>query len=160
MTCEKASEVISDYIDGLLPHHTRCEYETHISSCAKCALELDETRRVLSSLSLLAVRDSSVDLWPALRTAIMERGRPTSLWRFLLRPVIAAPVAAVVTALAVIMALPSHTELPKVRKSASVSYYGHYITAHTQFQRHKVFVDPDVTFVAAELEKARLTDSD
>lgn len=160
MNCEKAIEITSDYIDGLLPYHTRCEYEAHINNCAKCAYELDEMRKMLSSLSSLAVRGSSVDLWPAIRAVIIERGQKMSIWRFLLRPVIVAPAAAFAAALAVMIALPNLTKQPDARRSVSMPEYGHYINVHAQSQLHNAFVDPDLTLVAAELERARLTDAD
>jgi anti-sigma factor RsiW len=156
MNCKKASEITSDYIDGCLPHHAQSEYEAHISRCAECAAELDEMRRMLSSLSSLAVRDSSVDMWPGLRTVIMERGRPRPVWHFLLRPVIAAPAAALAAVLAAMLVLPAQMETPNVRSTVSMPEYGHYITAHSRFQRQQAFADPDISFAAAELEKARV----
>jgi len=154
MNCKKACEITSDYIDGCLPHHSRCEYEAHISRCPECAAELDEMRRVLSALSSLSVRGSSVDCWPALRTIIVERGTPRPVWHFLLRPMVAAPAAALAAVLGALLVLPAHVQEPPGRSPASMPEYGHYIAAHARLQRQQAFADPDVTFVAAELEKA------
>jgi len=156
MNCKNACNITSDYIDGCLPPQARCEYEAHISQCPECAAEHDEMRRMLSALSSLSVRGSSVDCWPALRAIIVERGRPRPVWHFLLRPVIAAPAAALAAVLTVMLVLPAQMQTPDMSSSASMSEYGHYITAHARFQRQQAFADPDVTFVAVELERARV----
>jgi len=160
MNCRKVRNITSDYIDGCLPHHTRCEYEAHISRCRECANELDATRRMLSSLSSLAVRGSSVELWPRLSAVIAEQARPRTVWRLLVRPVIAAPAAALATALIIMLFLPTRTMTPAAYRAVSALEYAHYITAHARSQPRHTFVDPDVSFAAAELERARLTDSD
>ncbi|MGC8863190.1 MAG: anti-sigma factor family protein [Armatimonadota bacterium] len=159
MNCSRARKNISDYIDGSLPHRSRCEYEAHISRCRECANELDATRKMLSSLSSLAVRGSSVDLWPRLSQAILEPVSPGPFWRLLVRPVVAAPAAALAAALAVMLFLPTQRMTPPSDVSVAIPEYAHYIAAHARSQRQQVFADPDVSFVAAELERARLIDA-
>ncbi len=156
MNCKKAREITSDYIDGSLPHHTRCAYEEHITRCSQCAMELDGMREMLSTLSSLSTRGCPVDCWPAIRGELAEQGRPWSGWQFLLRPVVVAPTAALAAVLAALLVMPAQMQMSD-RSPASMMEYGHYITAHAGAQRQQAFADPDVTFVAAELEKARVT---
>ena len=66
----------------------------------------------------------------------------------------AAPVFAAAVLLAVLLILPGQMGQGPGLSPAAVPEYGRYITAHAGLQQRQAFADPDVTFVAAELEKA------
>jgi hypothetical protein len=157
MNCNKACEVISDYISGHLPHDVRRRYEAHVGECMECAGELDEMRAIIGSLKSLGDCSMPVDCWPAIRARVEDHARARPVWPRLLRPIVAAPAFAVALLVAAVMIFTGPVSEPPGQSPASMPEYGHYITAHAGVQREQAFSDPDVTFVAADLEKASLT---
>jgi len=157
MKCKRASELISDYLDGRLAEPARQEFESHLADCSYCASEVEAASELLASLSSLSGRRSPVDCWSGVRAAISAHQRAaTPWWHWVVRPVVAAPAAAVAVALAVFLMWPSGN-VPMASDKASE--YSYYIGAHSHLQRQQTFADPDVVFVGAELQKASLVAS-
>jgi anti-sigma factor RsiW len=156
MNCKKICEITADYVSDCLPRDAKRQYEAHVVCCKECAAELDAMRGMIASLGSLGGKASPVDCWPAIRERVAREACPKPILQRLLRPVIAAPVFAAVLLLAALLVAPwQMNDLPK-QSPASVPNYSRYISAHARVQRGQAFTDPDVTFAAAELEKASL----
>ncbi len=153
MNCGKARERISDYLDGRLSEEHLSEFELHIRGCAECAGELDEMRRMVTALRSLAVPRAPIDLWPQVREGIRTAENLIPIWGIFARPVFMAPVLAVAAAVAVMLILPQPKPLPEKPIKLSASEYRHYLTEHMRFQK-RMFVDPEVSFIAVELDRA------
>ncbi|WP_020574632.1 anti-sigma factor family protein [Actinopolymorpha alba] len=61
------NDLLSDYVEGLLPDHSRAAVEAHLAGCAECSLALDALR----DLQVL-LRQAGVDA-PTMPTAVGER---------------------------------------------------------------------------------------
>lgn len=155
MSCDEASGLISEYLDGCLAKPALVEFERHIYECDRCSAELRATQDMIASLRSLSERGTPVDCWFHVRGCIAAGVRVESLWRYwLMRPMMAAPALAVMLLLALLFVWPAFAPNQPARDIVSVPEYGHYIAAHSGAQRQRTFADPDVTFIAAELEKA------
>lgn len=152
MNCKKIREITADYVSGCLPSATRRLYEDHIAGCDECADELNYMSAMIASLGRLGERRSPVDCWPSIRERIAREARPKPFIWNLFRPVLAAPIFAVFVLLVVLVVSGQLGQSPQ--SPESIPGYSVYLTAHARAQRVQAFSDPDVTFVAAELENA------
>lgn len=154
MKCKKATDLICGYIDDCLSPPLRCEFEAHTQECPECRAELAATEDMLSCLGSLSCRQAPVDCWDGVRERISSP-QPRSAWgSWFLRPVLAAPALAAALLLGGFLFWPANVVEPVGQSPASIPEYSHYIAAHSRLQRQQAFTDPDVTFVAAELETA------
>ncbi len=158
MNCEKAANLISDYLDGHLAAGACSEFQSHIDRCDKCASEVEHTRSMVKELSSLGGWKSPVDCWDHVRRHAVQ-SRPQPLWRtYLLRPVAAVPAFAAVLLLAVLLVWPRPIDEPaRTQGAVSVPEYTRYVSEHSRLQSQEAFTDPVVTFVTAELETAELS---
>ena len=156
MDCKTALSLISDYLDGLLQGTQKELFEAHIASCLKCACELNEARDKLVSLASLSARKSPVDCWSQVRIAIIAQSeRNVQWWRWVLRPVVAAPIVTVAAVLALFLLWPMQQNQPAPDKSMAPEY-AYYIGAHSRAHVPLAFADSDAAFVRAEIQKASL----
>ena len=154
MRCKDAAGSMSDYLAGSLAETAAAELESHLACCPACAAEVSRTRRRVASLTSLSGERSPIDLWAGARARIMAAQTVKALWwRWVIRPVVAAPTAAVMALLALFILWPS-PDAPMDK--AFAPEYTYYIGAHSHLQRQQAFVDPDVVFVGAELQKSSL----
>lgn len=150
MKCARASELISDYIDGRLSPASQVELGIHLESCPNCAAELKFTRSMLRDLAGLAQRETGLSIWPGVSEAI--RGRQfekTARWRVLFKPAAYAPALALALILAALTLGPE----PMPRESV----YRSYISAHSQLQSAQPLTDRDFDSAVGELEHAVFT---
>ena len=157
MSCKRVSGLISDYVDGNLAGPVRAELESHLESCAQCSSELNATRKMLASLAGLGGLQSPIDCWSGVqgRVAAIDAGR-SPWWRWVLRPVVAAPAVAAMALLALFLMWPVAEQVPMASDRAYAPEYSYYIGAHSHLQRKQAFADPDTVFIKAELQKATL----
>lgn len=152
MRCAKASDMLSDYLDGRLSPASQVELGIHLESCPRCAADLNFTRSMLEDLAGLATRDTGLDLWPGISAAIRSAEREKSLWRRLLvRPAAYAP------ALALALVLAALTLGPEPGPGPTDSVYKAYISAHSQLQSAQPLTDRDFDSALGELEHAVYT---
>lgn len=157
MNCEKMAELMSDYVDGCLSGQDCSDLETHLTVCRNCREHLESIRAVVTSLKHLAGCRCPVDCWPDVRRRVLDRSHVKPAWHgLLLRPAVAVPAAVGAAVLALILAWPAHIEEPAAQDLLSPPEYARYIGAHSAVQSRQMLTDPDVTFIAAELEKAAL----
>ncbi len=158
MNCKYVSKVLSEYVDGNLTEAEAGEIESHVQGCEACAAELEATENLVASLAGLGRLRSPVDSWSGVQARIVAMDTAhTQWWRWVLRPVVAAPAAAAIALLALYVIWPAGERTDAKLDRALASEYSHYISAHSDLQRRQMFVDPDAVFVKAELQKASLS---
>ncbi len=47
LTCKEVVELISDYIEGTLPEHTRRQLEEHLAGCDGCTHYVEQMRETI-----------------------------------------------------------------------------------------------------------------
>jgi anti-sigma factor RsiW len=158
MKCKKAVGMISDYIDGTLSGIARREIELHLAECSDCNAEVEATRDLVSRLSSLSCSDNAVDCWSGVKEKIACKRMAIPWWSGrLFRPVFAAPAFALVAILAFVLMWSGRGPFAPSPAASPPPEYASYISAHLRVQRMQAFNDPDVPFIAAELEKASLS---
>ena len=157
MKCKKAVGMISDYIDDTLSGVSRQEIEMHLAECPDCTAEVEATRKLVGGLSSLSCSENPVDCWAGVKEKIARRRMVRPWWSGgLFRPAYAAPAFALVAILAFLLIWPLRGPFGTPRAASPPPEYASYISAHLRVQRMQAFNDPDVPFIAAELEKASL----
>lgn len=154
MNCRQVGRLICEYIGGCLPSAVSREVEAHLRECPACRREVQCAEEMVSCLNSLSCHKAPMDCWPGVREMIAERESQRSGWfAWIARPVMAAPALAAAVLLAVLLLWPSAVREPS-RAPEAIPGYSHYVTAHSRAQQRQAFTDPDVVFIAAELEKA------
>lgn len=157
MNCRYATGLISEYVDGTLADSVKAELELHFDECAACTAEVAATRRIVASLGSLGGQRSPVDFRAGVQARVIavEQAR-APWWRWVFRPIVAAPAAAVMAILALLLVWPIADQAPMATDKAYAPEYSYYIGAHSHLQRRQAFADADTIFAKAELQKASL----
>jgi RNA polymerase sigma-70 factor (ECF subfamily) len=71
LVCREFVELVTDYLDGVLPEGERIRFEAHLAECDGCAGYLEDTRRLVGSLH--EVSEPPAD--PATRQALLRAFR-------------------------------------------------------------------------------------
>jgi anti-sigma factor RsiW len=53
LTCKEIVELVTDYIEGVLPIEMRSRFDQHLSVCHPCVVYLDQMRRTIATLGRL-----------------------------------------------------------------------------------------------------------
>ncbi|HEX2126681.1 MAG TPA: zf-HC2 domain-containing protein [Thermoleophilaceae bacterium] len=48
--CREFVELVTDYLEGVLPDHERARFEAHLAECDGCTGYLEDMRRLIGSL--------------------------------------------------------------------------------------------------------------
>jgi len=154
MNCGQIGRLVCDYIGDCLPEALRREVEAHLEECPACRREVQRAEEMVSCLNSLSCHQAPVDCWPGVRDMITKwESRRSGWFAWVARPVMAAPALAAAVLLAVILLWPS-TVREQPRAPEAIPGYSHYVTAHSRAQQRQAFTDPDLVFIAAELESA------
>jgi anti-sigma factor RsiW len=157
MKCSRASDLMSDHLDGELPVAVGQEFQLHLERCPECAKALDDMKQMLQCLSRLSDRRTGIDCWPGVRTAILAHEQRGGSWlAWVTRPV-AWGSAFALTVLVGILALIPLGSQRDVAPQITQAEYKTYISAHSKLQRQHPLNDPDVAFITAEIENASYT---
>ena len=54
LTCQELVEIVSDYLEGVLPPSERARFETHIRTCDGCHAYLEQMRTTIRLVGTLA----------------------------------------------------------------------------------------------------------
>ncbi|MEA2685491.1 MAG: hypothetical protein QOE93_686 [Actinomycetota bacterium] len=54
LRCQEVVELVTDYLDGVLPPATRVRLDDHLRRCRNCAAYLDQVRVMVRALGRLA----------------------------------------------------------------------------------------------------------
>jgi anti-sigma factor RsiW len=74
LTCKEIVELVTDYLEGVLPVDMRRRFDQHLSVCHPCAIYLDQMRQTIATLGKLP--EDSISQ-PALDTLLEHfRGWP------------------------------------------------------------------------------------
>jgi predicted anti-sigma-YlaC factor YlaD len=68
MTCQELVELITDYLEGMLPEAQRLRFEEHLAVCTGCRNYLDQMIRTIDAVGQL----TEDDLAPAARDELLE----------------------------------------------------------------------------------------
>lgn len=154
MKCKDVASLTSDYVSGSLGEAIRAEIESHLAGCPTCRAEAAATGNLLISLASLGGRKPPTHLWEGVYARITSGQEAKGVWwRWVLRPIVAAPTATAAALLAIVLLWPSG-QAPMDK--AFAQEYTYYIGAHWRLQRQQTFIDPDVALVRAEVQKSTL----
>ncbi len=157
MNCKYVSGLISEYVDGNLTQAEAAEFEAHVSDCPSCSAELEATADLVASLSGLGGLRSPTSSWAGIQSRVAGLDTTgTPWWRWVLRPVVAAPTAAVLALVGISLLLPLGGRDSLDLNTAVAKEYSYYIAAHSGLQRAQMFADPDAVFIVSEVQKAEL----
>lgn len=67
MTSQELVDVVTDYIEGRLPHEPRRRFDEHVASCPGCRMYLAQIRETISLTGTLREEDLS----PRARDALL-----------------------------------------------------------------------------------------
>lgn len=54
MTCKELVELVTDYLEGILPEATRLQFEEHLATCDGCSAYLEQMRRTVQLVGTLS----------------------------------------------------------------------------------------------------------
>jgi anti-sigma factor RsiW len=155
MKCARASNLMSDYVDGELPPTTRLEVELHLGDCPECSRALEDMRRMVQRLGGLSEPRAGMDCWPGVRSAILEHEQRGVSWlSWFARPVAWGSAFALSVLVAVLALVPLGGQKDVPAQNALSVEFKTYMTAHSRLQREHPLGDPDVAFITAEIENA------
>lgn len=70
IACQQAVELISDYLEGVLPRRARRRLEAHLRNCPHCSRYLEQMRVTIATMGRVEpesldpdARDTVVELW-------------------------------------------------------------------------------------------------
>jgi anti-sigma factor RsiW len=76
MPCQELVEVVSDYLDGVLPEADRLRFEAHLDECPACVDYVEQMRRTIATIGRLdpgalsgETRDALLNAFRGWRTA-------------------------------------------------------------------------------------------
>ena len=78
ITCKELTEVLTDYIEGVMPLEDRARFEAHLAICDGCATYVDHMRQVIATVHELRPHDVEATAPDALLEAFRawKRGGP------------------------------------------------------------------------------------
>ena len=78
LTCKELTEVLTDYLEGVMPLQDRARFEAHLTLCEGCVTYVDHIRQVIKTARTLRPDDVEAtapdDLLEAFRA--WKRGEP------------------------------------------------------------------------------------
>ena len=72
ITCRELVELVTDYLEGVLPADRRARFEEHLATCEWCVTHLDQMRQTRRALGALAEDTISIEARNALLRAFRE----------------------------------------------------------------------------------------
>jgi anti-sigma factor RsiW len=72
MTCRELVELVTDYVEGRLPHWDRFQFERHIAGCDGCTRYLEQMRTTIRLTGMLREEDVSAPAREAMLIAFRD----------------------------------------------------------------------------------------
>jgi anti-sigma factor RsiW len=72
MPCQELVEVLTDYLDGVLPERDRLRLEAHLEECEACTAYLEEFRMLITAAGRIEPEQISPELEVGLLQAFRE----------------------------------------------------------------------------------------
>ena len=105
MQCEKAQELISEYVDARLDDSLRTIFEAHLAACATCRVKTDLLNRTNQLFASLPQVEPPVGFTTRLRAHVQEEATKPNLWKWLSLPFqIGVPIQATAVVLIAVFA--------------------------------------------------------
>jgi anti-sigma factor RsiW len=60
LTCQDLVELITDYLEGVLPDDIRARFEGHLEGCLGCRTYVDQMRQTIRALGTVSEEESSL----------------------------------------------------------------------------------------------------
>jgi anti-sigma factor RsiW len=76
LSCKELVELVTEYVEGVLPHGESLRFEEHLADCDGCAIYLEQMRRTVEATGRLREGALSPDRPPA---ALLEAFRTWKL---------------------------------------------------------------------------------
>jgi anti-sigma factor RsiW len=78
LTCKELTEVLTDYLEGVMPLEDRARFEAHLAICDGCATYVDQMRQVIATVHELRADDVEATAPEGLLAAFRawKRGEP------------------------------------------------------------------------------------
>ena len=78
LTCRELTEVLTDYLEGVMPAEERARFEAHLAICEGCVTYVEQMRQAIATVHALRVEEVEAtapdDLLEAFRA--WKRGDP------------------------------------------------------------------------------------
>ena len=71
MTCQELVELVTDYLDGVMPAEERARFEAHLADCPYCTTYLEQIRQTIR----LTGRLSEATLTAETKAVLLDRFR-------------------------------------------------------------------------------------
>jgi anti-sigma factor RsiW len=71
MTCQELVELVTEYLEGTLPHADRARFDDHLQECRYCVTYVEQMRITIDALGAL----DETQLSPAARDALLSAFR-------------------------------------------------------------------------------------
>jgi len=55
LSCQELVELVTDYLEGAMPHELRARFERHVAKCGGCSTYLEEMRQTIRATGSLTV---------------------------------------------------------------------------------------------------------
>ena len=75
LTCQQLVELVTDYLDGVLPDDVRARFEEHLAVCPGCQTYLDQMRETASLLGGIPVDTLTSEMQETLLSAFRDLHR-------------------------------------------------------------------------------------
>jgi predicted anti-sigma-YlaC factor YlaD len=57
ITCQELTEVLTDYLEGVMPAEERARFDAHLAICEGCVTYVDQMRQAVGTVRALRVED-------------------------------------------------------------------------------------------------------
>ncbi len=54
ISCKELVELVTDYLEGVLPSEERARFEEHLSQCPGCEIYLEQMRQIIRTMGKLS----------------------------------------------------------------------------------------------------------
>ena len=153
MSCQRAREHLSDYIDRGLAPGIEGQISAHLETCPDCREELRALRALVAASSQLGGRAIPRDISDAVMARIASQPRSAPWWQRIARPVVAIPVGAAAATLMALTLLPPQTPPMSTRMVASaVDREIPMAKDYAIFRSEQAFSGGDGVLLLAEIE--------
>ncbi len=61
LTCQELVELVTDYLEGVLPAMERARFEAHLAACSHCRIYIEQMRVTIRALGRLGEDDLAPD---------------------------------------------------------------------------------------------------
>ena len=75
ITCQELTELVNDFIDGVLPAHETALFEQHLNFCDGCDWYVDQLRITIATVGRIEQEEVPEAMRAKLLNAFRDRGR-------------------------------------------------------------------------------------